>query len=152
MKKTQTSAAIGARKIAQTHIVNEGKGMIYDRNGVIVGSNIFEPRVSVRIQTPNGPKKYGVRTARVVAFVKFGPEALNPNVQVRHRDGNKFNNAGDNLMLVRRHRGSLNASTVRRIRNMADRGLSGVEIAQRTGASRYQVSRIANGEAYTSVR
>jgi hypothetical protein len=118
----------------------------------VVGSNTFEPRISVRIQTPEGPKKYGVRTSRVLGYVKYGQEALNPNVQVRHRDGNKFNNTGSNLFLVRRHRGSLNVSQVRQIRNLATRGETNVNIAQRTGTSRHQVARIVNGEAYTSVR
>jgi hypothetical protein len=152
MKKFNTTNAIGIRKIARENKVNTRNGFVYNPQGVIIGSNVYEPRISVRVQTPDGPKKYGVRTSRVIAFVKYGAEALNPNIQVRHKDGDKFNNAGNNLVLVRRHRGSLNTSQVRRIRNLANRGVNLTEIAERTGASRHQVARVANGEAYASVR
>ena len=150
--RQQTTNSIAIRKATRNYRVNLQNGFIYNNEGLIIGSNTYEPRISVRVETPDGRKKYGVRISRVMAYAKFGPEALNPNVQVRHRDGNKFNNAGSNLILIRRHRGSLNASTIRRIRKMADRGLTNVEISGRTGTSRYQVSRVTSGEAYASVR
>lgn len=153
MSRTQTTNTIAVREIARRYRVNLRSGYIYNQDGQIIGSNTYEPRISIRIQTPDGEKKkYGVRVSKVLGFTKYGIAALKQNAEIRHRDGNKFNNAGSNLMLIQRHRGSLNASQIRRIRRLTESGsLTLTEIAGRTGASRHQVSRIASGEAYTSV-
>jgi len=151
MKKLQTTNAIAVRESARRYSVNTRNGSVYNANGERIGSDTYEPRISVRIQTPNGPKKYSLRTAKLIGYVAFGSEAIQPNVEVRHKDGNKYNNAARNLMLVRRHRGDLTKRQVLRVRNLVERGLPSTEIADRTGASRHQVRRIANG-AYASIQ
>ena len=151
MKKLQTTNAIAVRESARRYSVNTKHGSVYNADGERIGSTYSEPRISVRIQTPNGPKKYGVRLAKLIGYVAFGSEAIQPNVEVRHKDGDKYNNAARNLVLVRRYRGDLTKRQVLRVRNLVDRGLPNTEIAERTGASRHQVRRIANG-SYASIQ
>jgi hypothetical protein len=82
--------------LARNYRIDPRTGKVFNSDGVEVGSSVYEPRISVRF----AGKKYGLRTHKAVAFVKFGPEALRRGVSVRHKDGDITNNKGSNLTLV----------------------------------------------------
>jgi len=71
-------------------------GRIYNRNGQEIGGTTYEPRVTVHLEG----KKYNARVNKVIGFVKFGPEALRRGVQVRHKNGDPFDNRAANLTLT----------------------------------------------------
>lgn len=81
---------------AKRYTVNVENGLVYNQGGQEIGNYTYEPRVSVRLE---GNRQYGVRINKLVGFVQFGPEALRKGVSVRHKDGDKFNNRGSNLVL-----------------------------------------------------
>jgi len=142
------------QKAIQIYRISQRDGKVRNESR-IVGSNTYEPRVSVRLHTPKGRKKYNIRISKIVGFIKYGVESLRKGVQIRHIDGDVCNNVGSNLSLIRVPivRGNLLTGQIRRIRNLAEKGkLTLTEIALRTGASRTQVSRIANGVTHKNVR
>jgi hypothetical protein len=101
MIRRKTSNQHAVQKIIQKYRVNIKRGIIYNSSNEEIGSlTDGEPRVSVRICTPDGQKKYNTRISKVIAFAKYGPEALKKGVQVRHKNGNKADNSGANLVLV----------------------------------------------------
>lgn len=71
-------------------------GKIYNRNGEEIGSDTYEPRVTIHLDG----KKFGARVNKVIGFVVYGPEALRRGVSVRHKNGSKFDNRSSNLQLV----------------------------------------------------
>jgi HNH endonuclease len=82
---------------ARKYTVNPRTGKVYNSDGVEIGGNTYEPRVTVHL---GDGRKYNVRTNKLVAYVVEGPEALRRGVSVRHKDGNKNNNRANNLQLV----------------------------------------------------
>ncbi len=152
MTNTTNSKAI--QKIIRNYRVDLKSGNIYNHLNQQIGSNTYEPRASVRLNTRTGRKKYNTRISRVIGYVKFGPAALAKGSQIRHIDGDKSNNSGDNLTLVRlpNLRGDITAAQIRRVRSLTKSGRYTVgDIADRTSTSRHQVRRIASGLAYTEV-
>lgn len=154
-KRPHTTNYIAVQKAIQNYRISLRDGSVRNERNQSVGSNTYEPRLSVRITTKEGRKKYNVRISKIVGFVKYGAMAFRKNAQIRHRDGDKSNNSGTNLMLVQMPivRGNLSTAQIRRIRNLANRGrLTQTQIAERTGASRTQVSRIASGQIHSMIR
>ncbi len=78
---------------------------------VTSSGEIFHGEKPIKLQVHKGPTDYYVFTHRVnkkksnipvhrlQAYLKFGKKALRPRVEIRHLDGNSFNNSWDNLEL-----------------------------------------------------
>ena len=93
----RTTLAKAARHVMRLgYRVDPHTGTVYNPHGVLVGKNKARPTVTARLDGI----KYGVPVNRLVGWVTFGPMALNPKVQVRHRDSDPSNNAGRNLEMV----------------------------------------------------
>ena len=84
------------QKLAKTSHIDPRTGKVYNKDGQEIGQTTYEPRVTVHL----GKTKYGIRTHKAVAYVKYGPEALRRGVSVRHKDGDVNNNKASNLVLV----------------------------------------------------
>jgi hypothetical protein len=94
-----TTLAKVVNKIIANHRIDVRNGKVYGRSGKApIGSNTYEPRVSVRVDG----KKYNARVSKVIGYVMFGVAALQPGNKVVHRNGDKFDNAGKNLQLKKR--------------------------------------------------
>ena len=94
--RPRSTGFTAAQIVLRNYRVDPKTGRIYNRNGVEVGSSTYEPRVTVHLE--NG-KKYNPRVNKIVALVRFGPEAFRRGVSVIHKNGNKFDNRQSNLSL-----------------------------------------------------
>jgi len=101
------------RQIVRRYHVDAATGSIWNADGVRVGSNTYEPRISIRLTTAQGRKKYNVRISKVIGFLKYGSAAVRKYSQIRHADGDKSNNRQENLILTTRPRTRRTASATR---------------------------------------
>jgi hypothetical protein len=94
-----TTLSLAVKRVLDKHRIDVRRGKIYNLQGTKpIGSDTYEPRVSVRV---NG-KKYNARVSKIIGYVMFGAAALkNP---VRHKNGDKYDNRGTNLKLTRTSR------------------------------------------------
>jgi len=93
--RPRTSAYKAAVAAANQYYTDIETGTVYNDWGDPVGSTTEEPRITIHLED----RKYGLRIAKLVGLLTFGPEALRIGVSVRHKDGNKLNNAASNLEL-----------------------------------------------------
>ena len=81
--------------LAKKYRIDPRTGLVYNKDGQIVGGTTYEPKVTVYLEG----KKYNARIHKAVAYVGYGPEALRRGVSVRHLNGDKFDNRIVNLKL-----------------------------------------------------
>lgn len=119
-------------------------------------------------------RSYAVPAHKVVAFAKFGAEAFAPGLHVRHRDGNKRNLRGSNLLMgtppenamdkpahVRKRIAQIARAAqgdpanrvfsgyqARKIRAEFRAGVGVCELARRHKCHHATISRIVNGKSY----
>lgn len=83
------------QQAVKNYRVNTKTGLVFNKHGVQVGGYTYEPRLTIHLED----RKYNARINKIVAYVKYGPEALRKGVSVVHKNGNKFDNRGSNLEL-----------------------------------------------------
>jgi len=151
------------------------RGYRIRKDGKVIGLNgrILKVRTTGGTPYPKfnvaKPSQGSIPVHRFAGFQWFGEIVFRPDIQVRHLDGNPFNNSRDNLafgtasenMLDRpekdraaiakyaaSHRRRLTEAQVAELRSMRDNGATLAELVKAFGIAKSTVSYIVNRRTY----
>ncbi len=93
----RTTHGKAVRKAVKNYKIDVNEGRIYDQEGFEVG-NFCRPTLTIHLDN----KTYAANVSKIIGYLVFGPPALYKRNQIRHLDGDIYNNRRDNLVLVPR--------------------------------------------------
>ena len=96
------------------------KGYYIDKNGEVFSSKNNKLKLLVKkkylfFSLRNGKKVDSLYVHRYQAFIKFGDELFKDNIEVRHLNGNNYDNSYNNILLGTRSENMLDKTSVMRL-------------------------------------